>query len=405
MARVYDIIYTTSLVISIEGDVNEAAFNINQAPFDSYEVHNITDFLRTSVISNNIPSLYPPYTPFVWTYNVNFIDNNFQSLPITIEINNNNIRLDNVVSGGNYSNLLNQNNNFDYNNFINLLDVNNYQNIDNQNISTKKITALYLCESSRCFSNFITLPIVYNLFNNNVNFRGDVSNLLNILGDNIAQSVPNILQELIPNNIEINNVPIVPEDNIDELNLANLRYFPPVLLSGAVSAMRGIHNGVGQNHIFIRGNNDFFSTLNLDNGYDNGIGNNLNQAKLYMLQTELFILNWNNQQVEINNIWTDILNRFNENEMDDVKDCISDFINTYTGIDINQNQTTQLIRNLITFFNDQFHLGLNGNNIQERVNLANNILATPNQANELIEEFYQNLLGENDNQMEMELEG
>ena len=169
--------------------------------------------------------------------------------------------------------------------------------------------------------------------------------------------------------------------------------------------MRGIHNGVGQNHIFIRGNNDFFSTLNLDNGYDNGIGNNLNQAKLYMLQTELFILNWNNQQVEINNIWTDILNRFNENEMDDVKDCISDFINTYTGIDINQNQTTQLIRNLITFFNDQFHLGLNGNNIQERVNLANNILATPNQANELIEEFYQNLLGENDNQMEMELEG
>lgn len=404
MARVYDIIYTASLVISIEGHVNENAFDANQAPFESYNVNNISDFLRLSIISNNIPSLNPPYTPFVWVYNVNFINNNnFQSLPITIEVNNNNIRLDYVVGGGNYSNLLNQDN-FGYNDFINLLDVNNVQNIDAQNIITaRKITALYLCESSRCFSNFITLPILYSLFNNNHNFRGDVSTLLNILGENITQSVINILQELIPNNINVNNVPIIPKDNIDDLNINNLQYFPPVLLSGAVSAMRGIHNGVGQHHVFIRNNNDFFFNINLNNGYDNGIGNNLNQSKLYMLQTELFILNWNNQQVEINNIWTNILNRFNEDTMDDVRDCIFDFINTYTGIDINQNQTTQLIRNLIVFYNNQFNLGLNNNNIQERINLANNILVAPDTAHELIEQFNLNLLGENNNQMENEL--
>lgn len=114
-----------------------------------------------------------------------------------------------------------------------------------------------------------------------------------------------------------------------------------------------------------------------------------------MLQTELFILDCYNQQAQINNVWTDILNRFNEDKMDDVKDCIFDFLNTYTGIELNQNQTTQLIRYLITFFNNQFHLGLNNENIQARIDLANNILETPNTTQELIEAFHLDLLGQN----------
>ena len=76
MARIYDIIYTTSLVISIEGDVNDGGFKTNLPPFDSYGVNNIADFLGSSVISNNISCLNRPYVPFVWTYNVSFINNN-----------------------------------------------------------------------------------------------------------------------------------------------------------------------------------------------------------------------------------------------------------------------------------------------------------------------------------------
>ena len=38
MARVYDIIYTTALVISIEGDINDNGFDPVQSPHDGYEL-------------------------------------------------------------------------------------------------------------------------------------------------------------------------------------------------------------------------------------------------------------------------------------------------------------------------------------------------------------------------------
>lgn len=397
MPRVYDVIYTTALVVSMGGGINGNEFDINQPPFDNYEVNNINNLLRVSVISNNIPCLNPPYIPFYWTYNVSFIDNNIQSLPITTEINNNGTRVDNVIGGGNYSNLYSQNN-FDYNNFINILNVNNNQNIGNLNVNNaKNIITLYVCESSRCFTNVVVFPILYNLFNNNPNFRNDVSELLDILGDNINQSILTILEMLTPNNLNIENIPILLNEEIEALDLNNLQYFPPVVLSGAVSAMRGIHNGTGQNALFIGGNNDFFRNLNLNNGYDNSRSNNINSSKLYMLQTELFILNWDNQQVIVNNVWQQILNNFNEEEMDGVQDCIFEFLETYTGININQDQTNQLITNLINFFNIQFNLGLNNNAVQERVELVNDILLAPNNAENLIEAF---LAGENEMMIE-----
>ena len=393
LPRVYDVIYTTALVVSMEGEINDNGFDINQPPFDNYEVNNINNLLRVSVISNNIPCLNPPYIPFYWTYNVSFIDNNIQSLPITIEINNNGTRVDNVIGGGNYSNLYNQNN-FVYNDFVNILNVNNNQNIGNINVNnTKNIITLYLCESSRCFTNIIIFPIFYDLFNNNPNFRNVVSELLDILGDNISRSILTILEIFTPNNLNIQNIPILLNDQIEELNLNNLQYFPPVVLSGAVPAMRGIHNGIGQNSLFVGGNNDFFNNLNLDSGYDNSRSNNIDASKLYMLQTELFILNWNNQQEIINNVWQQILNQFNEDEMDSVQDCISAFLEGYTGINLNQDQTNQLITALINFFNIQFNLGLNNNEVQERVELVNGILIAPNNAENLIETF---LAGEND---------
>ena len=86
MARVYDIIYTTALVISIEGAINDNGFDPVQPPHDGYEVNSISDFARVAVISNNIPCSNPPYTPFAWVYSVSFIKNNFQSLPITVQL-------------------------------------------------------------------------------------------------------------------------------------------------------------------------------------------------------------------------------------------------------------------------------------------------------------------------------
>jgi hypothetical protein len=420
MTRVYDIIFASSIAISAGDIINVVP--LNAAPLQIYNINGL-DLLRNGIITSNrqIANLN---TPVARAHAFNF-NNGIFSLPITIE-KNEILRTDFVLGGGNYINLFN-NDDFNYQDFVNILQNNHHNDI---NHIVRQMLSLYCCECSRDLTNFIAIPLIYQSFDNQGNnvLSEILTDLRNI---NILEKTINTIGLLAPipirNSFIFNDQYPYHYDDIDEngnridnydyahfetIFRNNAMLFPPVFYNGAVNAMRGIKNGFGNqgNATFINENNDFFALLNFHNNYDLGRGDNVNNSKAYMLQTEIFMLDFFNQAEIITQFWDDLMHLFDDDNDESLSDTLRFYITEqYTGTEIDANQTNILISSILNFFNDTFNLGwveednegvLNEDNpdegrnfneaqntIASRLRLVLRILEHPENTNDLITEF------------------
>jgi len=363
--RLLNTIYAISLVIAnfyfIDeenegyGEQEIQGYNLTDPTARSFNVIGVSQLVNQGigVHSARLLVTQPIYSG---GYSITFTNNEEQNLisssTIAISLANNNVRTDFVLGGGNYQNFLQTisiNTNFYWQNFCNILSAEPLQQINNTPL-LQNMLGLYCCEVSRCPASLITIPIFYSMFCNNANLRNAINENFQDFG-------------LTANGVNL----VVTNPNCT---------IPPIMLEyGTPSASRTIH-GAGIHFI-----NEFFAELNFNWMHSTQPPERsvFTEVKRFGLLQEILITRWYNN---LNNE-----HQINLNHID---------IQGYQGNLITGNQANNVMTAILNFFNDNFNMGFDEEDIQERVNLANDILEHPNNTNQLIHDFNIPLAGEID---------
>ena len=416
MSTVGDILYSVSIVLSnfpvLANEEDHNGYALNESTAFAFNVQGINNLVRHSVGMQNI-RLRNTGNNYHCSYSVTLqtIENEpvniISSSSISVNLNQNGSRIDQIFGAGSYINYFG---NIADNYEDNVLSFSNA--LSGQNIgilpSSQDMLGLYFCEISRSPSSLVTVPMFYSMYN---------VNTLN----NVIDSLQNNNQD--NNNLIFNDILL----NLTEDNHASL--FPPIFLPTACRAIKSILSGVGINYI-----NQFFQALDFGDGFgwkynNNNDDNSLLRGKEFLLLQELFIINWfNNQQNQINIPGIDLVAEqvnnilqegiqalendraqreqqflnMTENQQNEIggfenyvlddlnftrKNALDTYLEDYTGIELTNIQSNALILAIINFFNDSFNIGFNEDNINGKLQLTNQILNNPDQTNNLLIDF------------------
>lgn len=361
--KLLDSIYAISLVLGnfyIQNEENEdfglpvvQGYNLTHPTAKSFNISGINQLVSNG-IGLHTTHLSFTHRPYNSSYSITFTnelgENIVSSSAIATSLLNNTVRTDYLLGGGNYQGFIQNisvNANFYWQNFCNTLSGNPLQNINNTPL-LQDMLGFYCCEISRCSASLVTVPIFYSMFSNNINIRNAVTQNFENFGltTNGVQSIINDMNCIIP----------------------------PIMLEHGTPSANTLINGAG--NIFV---NDFFEQLDFRwlHDHQQPVRIRFTEAKRFGLLEEILISRWYNG---LNNEDQIILNNIN--------------INGYQGNIINHMQADSLMTSILIFFNENFGMGFNEEDIQDKVNLANDILEHPENTDLLLQEFNVNLIGD-----------
>lgn len=373
--KLIDVLYATSLVIGnffipckhnvLNEEENDEDFalpvvqgyNLTHPTAQSFNVNGIGELISGGIGLHSV-RLLQTQRPYNSSYSITFTNNLGENIvsssAITTSLTNNEVRTDFVLGGGNYGVFLQNisiNTNAYWINFCNSLNGNALQNVDNTPF-LQDMLGLYCCEISRCPASLITIPIFYSMFDNNINIRNAVLS-------------------------NFNNFSLTNPDNFNTMINNNNCVIPPIMLDRGTSSANTLVNGAFNSFI-----NDFFQDLTFLWKHENQqpSANNIrfSHTKRFGILQEKLVSSWYNTLNNENQI---LLN--------------STDVNGYQGNTINNIQSNSVINTILEFFNVNFNMNFNNEDIADRIDLINDILEHPENTNWLIQEFNTELIAEN----------